>query len=54
MINYINFSKIMKRNINIQDLQKKQLIRRKIVVMKNEYFYISAIPYNLAEYRDYF
>ncbi len=39
MINYINFSKIMKRNINIQDLQKKQLIRRKIVVMKMNILY---------------
>ncbi len=39
MINYINFSKIIKRNINIQDLQKKQLIRRKIVVMKMNILY---------------
>ncbi len=35
---YINFSKIMKRNINIQDLQKRQLTRHKIVAMKMNIF----------------
>ena len=35
---YINFSKIMKRNINIQDLQKRQLTRHKIVDVKMNIF----------------
>ncbi len=38
MITYINFSKITKRNTNIQDLQKRQLTRHKIVDMKMNIF----------------
>ena len=38
MIIYINFSKKMKRNTNIQDLLKRQLTKHKIVDMKMNIF----------------
>ncbi len=54
MITYINSSKKMKRNINIQDLQKRQLTRHKNVGYKNEYFYITYSSRSLKEYRKYY
>ena len=38
MITYINSSKKMKRNINIQDLQKRQLTRHKTLDIKMNTF----------------
>ena len=32
----------------------KEAIKRHKIVDENEYFYITTIPYNLTEYRDYF
>ena len=51
--NLYKFSKIMKRNINIQDLQRA-INKTQNSGYENEYFYITTIPYNLTEYRDYF
>ena len=43
MITYINFSKKMKRNINIQVLLKKQLIRRKMSDIKMNIFILHTL-----------
>ncbi|HIH8079078.1 TPA: DUF1672 family protein [Staphylococcus aureus] len=44
----------MKRNINIQDLLKRQLTKHKIVDMKMNIFYIVANIPTLQEYRKYY
>ena len=44
----------MKRNINIQDLQKRQLTRHKTLDIKMNTFYITYLSRNLKEYRKYY
>ena len=53
MITYINSSKKMKRNINIQALQKA-INKTQNVGYQNEYFYITYLSRNLKEYRKYY
>ncbi|MBU6571765.1 DUF1672 domain-containing protein [Staphylococcus aureus] len=54
---YDNLYKFFKENekkYQYTGFTKEAINKTQNVGYKNEYFYISAIPYNLAEYRDYF
>ncbi|HDC5220611.1 TPA: DUF1672 domain-containing protein [Staphylococcus aureus] len=54
---YDNLYKFFKENekkYQYTGFTKEAINKTQNVGYQNEYFYISAIPYNLAEYRDYF